>query len=108
LRNWNSVAARFDKVCDFLAGETFDSFVGSSEMLKKTIKKRHPESAAATSMKQFFQDHLFHKRNKIVHHGKIDYTQSEATACVESARTLLEIFGEMDRKRYRDLMNRLH
>src|ERR1700687_3386010 len=30
LRKWNSVGARFDKVCDFLTGQTFDSFLLSN------------------------------------------------------------------------------
>jgi len=107
LRKWNNVGARFDKVCDFLTTETFDSFVANNSALAKTICQRHPESSASTSPKQFFQDNLFSKRNKIVHHGKLDYDQPEATACVEAARTLLEVFGEMDRKRYKDLMARL-
>src|SRR5216683_4011015 len=94
LRTWNSVGGRFDKVCDFLTAQTFDSFVTNHSALMKAIRQRHPESAVSTSPKQFFQNHLFSNRNKIVHHGKIDYGQPEATACIENARTILEAIAQ--------------
>jgi hypothetical protein len=102
LRLWNSVGARFDKVCEFLTTDNFESFIKSKNVLAQSIAQRHPDSAGFPSLKQFFQERLFTRRNKIVHHGKIDYGQLEATECVEIARTLLSVFDDMDQERYVD------
>jgi len=104
LRTWGNVPARFDKVCDFLTHETFDSFIKNDGAVAASVALRHPTSTASSSLEQFFQDVLYSKRNKIVHHGIIDYGQQEGTECIEVSRTLLEIFDAMDRKRFAALM----
>jgi len=97
LRKWNSVGARFDKVCDLLTNQTFDSFLASTV----EVAQKYPAMQAVPSAKQWFQDELFAKRNLVVHRGAIDFQQQEASACVEIARTLLGVFEKMDGVRYR-------
>jgi hypothetical protein len=46
---------------------------------------------------------LFHKRNRIVHSGEIDYQQDEAEKCITLAATLFEVMGAMDKERIKAL-----
>jgi hypothetical protein len=93
----------FDKVCDCLTGRTFDSFLSTNV----AVIQKHPDIKAVASAKQWFQDELFKKPNRVVHRGVIDYQQQEAATCVELARTLLEVFEQVDKIRYAKLMSRL-
>ncbi len=105
LKKWNNIGARFDKVCDFLTNQTFDGFVANSPTAQ-SFCQQHPGLTGSSSPKQWFQDELFKKRNRIVHRGEVDYQEPEATACVYIGRTLLEIFGEMDKTRIAHLSAR--
>ena len=103
LRTWTKIALRFDKVCEFLTNQDFDGFVSNHINLHKSVQQRHPESAKHGSLKKFFEEHLFWKRNAIVHLGKIDYTRPDAELCRRTAETLFHIVSEMDFVRLRHL-----
>jgi hypothetical protein len=55
------------------------------------------------SLKDFFVKEFFHKRNKIVHFGKIDFQQPDAEMCLTLATTLSQILTAMDAQRRRAL-----
>jgi hypothetical protein len=95
-RGWGSILARLDKVCHFVTNQDFDSFVSTDPQLSALLTERHPESLTVGSPKKFFQEHLFWKRNQVVHFGKIDFTSSEAEQCVHIASTLFGILRQMD------------
>jgi hypothetical protein len=100
LRKWSNVGKKFDKVSEFLTIQTFDDFVLNNSF-SKGVLQLHPGLSGNISPKKWFQDELFKKRNRIVHRGEVDFNQSEAAACVDIGRTLLQIFKEMDDIRYK-------
>ncbi len=103
LRKWTKIALRFDNVCEFLTDQDFDGFIANNINLLKSVQQRHPESAKYGSLKKFFEKHLFWKRNRIVHLGDIDFTQSDAESCRRTAETLFQTISEMDFVRRRRL-----
>jgi hypothetical protein len=103
LRKTSRIVTRLDLICKFLAGEDFDAFFSKNAGLIKALRERHPESVGSTSPKAFFQQHLFRKRNGIVHFGRIDFGQSEAEACHHYAATLFQALREMDFVRIKKL-----
>ena len=48
---------------------------------------------------KFFISELFHKRNRIVHFGEIDFQQSDAEMSFTLATTLSQILSAMDKQR---------
>jgi hypothetical protein len=103
LRTANRVVAKLDLVCRFLTDEDFDTFFLKTSDLTKALRARNPESVNNPSPKKFFEETLFHRRNRIVHFGQIDHNQSDAESCYRCAATLLQAFGEMDVVRLRKL-----
>ena len=81
LRRATRVVTKLDLVCRFLTGEDFDTFFLKTSDLTKALRARHPESVDTASPKKFFEETLFHRRNRIVHLGKIDYDRSDAESC---------------------------
>ena len=98
-----TVAARFDKVSGLLTGQSFDSFLSKHSELLKIMHAGYPASKGAASPKDFFVKEFFHKRNKIVHFGKIDFQQPDADMCLTLATTLSQILTAMDAQRRRAL-----
>jgi hypothetical protein len=103
LRAWVQIAVRLDAVCKFLTGDTFDVLLAKQSKLSAAVRKKHPDSVNYASAKKFFEEHLFWKRNAIVHLGKIDFAQSDAEGCLHTAETLLQIISEMDFLRLKSL-----
>jgi hypothetical protein len=103
LRKWNNIVLRLDGVCTFLTDHDFNAFVPTQNGLNNSVHKRHPDAVYFQSLKKYFEEHLFWKRNLIVHHGKIDFTQSDAEACLHAAETLFQIISEMDLERRKPL-----
>lgn len=103
LRRWTKITLRLDKVSEFLTSHDFDGFVSNHINLLKSVQQRHPESANCASLKKFFEECLFWKRNAIVHLGKIDSAQPDAEICRRVAETLFHIMSEMDFLRLRRL-----
>jgi hypothetical protein len=98
-RKWLSIALRFDKVSEFLTGQSCDSFLGTNASLLKALHTKYPASAAAASPKDFFIKELFHRRNRIVHYGEINFQQTDGEMCVFLAAILSQILAAMDAKR---------
>jgi len=73
-RDIRSVAARFDKVSTLLTGKSFDSFLSANGDLLKSVRTQYHPSGEALA-KDFFVKVLFHKRNRVVHFGKIDFQE---------------------------------
>jgi hypothetical protein len=96
-----TVAARFDKVSGLLTGQSFDSFLPKHSELLKIMHAGYPASKGVASLKDFFVKEFFHKRNKIVHFGKIDFQQPDAEMCLTLATTLSQILTAMDAQRRR-------
>jgi len=94
-----TVAARFDKVSSLLTGHSFDAFLSQNGGLLNAMHAACPASKGIASPKDFFVKEFFHKRNKIVHFGKIDFQQPDAELCVTSASTLRQILAAMDARR---------
>jgi hypothetical protein len=94
-----SVAARLDKVSELLTGQPFDSFLAKNGGLLKPLHAPYPDSTAETSPKKFFIRELFHKRNKIVHFGEINFQQPAAEMGLTLATTLSHILSAMDAQR---------
>lgn len=107
LRQWAKIVVRLDRVCEFLTGQIFNTFVTNRTKLVKSIQERHPESTKLASLKKFFEEGLFWKRNAIVHLGKIDFELSEAEVCRRIAETLFQIISEMDFTRLQRLEAKL-
>jgi hypothetical protein len=104
-RDLRSVAARFDRVASLLTGEPFDSFLSANGDLLKSVRQ-HYQSFGGGSAKEFFVKGLFHKRNRIVHFGKIDFQQSEAQSCFALATALWHILVAMDAHCYRKMQSK--
>jgi len=91
-----TVAERFDKVSELLTGQPFDSFLSQHNGPLQLFHAKYPASKNANSPKDFFIKELFHRRNKIVHSGQIDFQQANAEICLTLAMTLSEILKAMD------------
>jgi hypothetical protein len=91
-----TIAARLDKVSRLLTGQAFDSFLSKHTELLQTIQSRYPAYKGVTSPKDFFVRELFHRRNKIVHLGEIDFQQADAEMCFTLATSLSQILASMD------------
>ena len=88
-----TIAAPLDKVSRLLTGQAFDSFLSQHT---KTIQSRYPAYKGVASPKDFFVRELFHRRNKIVHFGEIDFQQADAEMCFTLATSLSQILASMD------------
>ena len=99
-RKWRDevrgVSARLDKVSSLLSGKPFDLFLSQNSALLKPLHACNPASTLAPSPKEFFIKELFHKRNKVVHFGEINFQQADAEMCLRLATTLIQILGAMD------------
>jgi hypothetical protein len=62
---------RFDRVSLLLTGEAFDAFVAHNANLLKSLQTKYQNTIPTASLKDFFIRELFHKRNRIVHFGKM-------------------------------------
>jgi uncharacterized repeat protein (TIGR03803 family) len=89
-----------DKVSSPLTGKPFDSFLSANGDLLKSVRTQYQSSGEALA-KDFFVKGLFHKRNRIVHFGKIDFQKSEAGLCFALATALWHILVAMDAHCYR-------
>jgi hypothetical protein len=106
LRNCG-ILQRLDRVCRFLTEQSFDAFLGRQSALTQSLHGRHPESISTRSLRTFFNEHLFHKRDQIVYSGKKDFGNEEAKDSFESALTLFQIISEMEFNRSRRLQENL-
>ena len=101
------ILQRLDRVCDFLIGQSFDVFLKSQSDLAKSVHERHPTSVSIESPRRFFDQHLFWKRDEIVHRGRIDFRSGSAEEAFKSTLTLFQIISEMDFSRRRKMAQTL-
>jgi hypothetical protein len=95
-----TVSKRSDELCRLLTGRDFDKFTQQNmPWLKPNLNGFDP----ANSVKTFFQDQLFEKRNQIVHYGNIDFEKGDGNSCVSLASTLLRLLQEMDNERIKKM-----
>lgn len=95
-RKWNSIAVRLDKVSTLLTGVDFDSFLSCNPRLLNRIHAKYPTLTVVHFTKDFFIKEFFHKRNRIVHRGEIDFKQPDGEKCFTLAATLFQVIKEMD------------
>ncbi len=98
-----TIAARLDKVSGLLTGQSFDLFLAQNSELLKPLHERYRAFKSVASPKDFFVKEFFHKRNRIVHFGKIDFQQPDAEMCLTLASILSQILAAMDAQRRRTL-----
>jgi hypothetical protein len=94
-----TVAARLDKVSALLTGHTLDSFLSQNGALLRHVHTQYPASKSEPSPKKFFITELFHRRNRIVHFGEINFQQPEAEMGLALATSLSQILSAMDAHR---------
>jgi hypothetical protein len=90
-QNWrklSTISRRLDEVSRLLSGKPFDLFISQNPALVQPIGERYPHYGSERSPKQFFIKELFHKRNRIVHFGEINFQRADADMCLMLARTL--------------------
>jgi len=97
------VAPRLDKVSSLLTGKPFDLFLSQDSRLLQSLHTCCPASTAVASPKEFFIKELFHKRNKVVHFGEINFQKADAEMCLRLATTLTQILRAMDAESCRAL-----
>lgn len=95
LRKNFKIVDRLDMVSDYLTTIKFNEFVEADASLKAFVLAAHPR-AVNPSLKKFFEEQLFWKRNAIAHAGKIDSTKADAQECFNVVNTLFKILGVMD------------
>jgi len=90
------ILQRLDRVSDFLTGQSFDAFLAGQSGLAQSMHERHPKSVAVKSLRAFFHQNLFRKRDQIIHCGRIELASGDAEEAFKSALTLFQIISEMD------------
>jgi hypothetical protein len=98
-----SIKARLEKVSSQLTNVSFDAFCSQHTSLLTGLHTKFPVSQNG-SLKEFFIENFFHKRNRIVHFGEINYQQADAELCFTSAMTLWRVLEGMDKQRQQALM----
>jgi hypothetical protein len=69
-----------------------DSFVSTNPQLSASLTERHPESVTVGSPKKFFQEHLFWKRNQVLHFRTyLLIAEAESESCRYSQIILMVI-----------------
>ncbi|MFZ3212679.1 MAG: hypothetical protein WA188_14320 [Terriglobales bacterium] len=87
-----------DFVSKAITGMAFDEFVSGNTVAVK-IMAGLPD-APHPSAKQYFQDELFKRRNRIVHWGYVNSAKAEAQLCHTLAMAAVSILREMDKSKY--------
>ena len=100
-RDIRAIAKRMEKVSNLLTQKSFDEFIAQNNSLVKSLNAKYTNTA--TSHKEFFIQELFHRRNRIVHVGKIDSKKPEAEIALAAATTMWQILDAMDKTRAKAL-----
>jgi hypothetical protein len=92
-----SIGRRLDELSRLLTSKPFDEFARlNKDLLKPALAGYNP----AASIKDFFQEHFFDKRNDIAHYGKIDFQEEDGIRSLSLATASLNLLHAMDVKRY--------
>ena len=102
-RKWTMVGVRLDKVATLLTGDNFDSFLSRKPRLLNPIYTEYPTFTGVQLTKDIFIKEFFHKRNRIVHLGEIDFKQPDGKLCITLAITLFQVLKEMDDQRIKTM-----
>ena len=97
------VGVRLDKVATLLTGDNFDSFLSRKPRLLNPIYTEYPTFTGVQLTKDIFIKEFFHKRNRIVHLGEIDFKQPDGKLCITLAITLFQVLKEMDDQRIKTM-----
>jgi hypothetical protein len=95
-----TVSKRSDELSRLLTGKEFDKF---AQQNMGWLKRHLDEFDSATSVKDFFQNRLFEKRNQVVHYGNIDFEEGDGQSCVSLASVLLGVLNAMDTERIKKM-----
>ena len=90
-----SVGNRLDGLSRLLTGIDFDKLAQQKKMQPSDLKGFNP----TTSIKRFFQEELFKRRNQIVHYGHLDFEKADAHQCLSLALALIRLLDAMDKLR---------
>jgi hypothetical protein len=104
LRRQYKIVDRLDMVSTYLTNLKFNEYVESDVDLRAFVLKAHPKVAAHPSLKKYFEEQLFWKRNAIAHFGKIDSTKAEGESCFNATTTLFTIFAAMDAAKLKTIL----
>lgn len=85
--------SRLDTVSAFLTGHKFDEYIEQNAPLFKSVDY---SAKGCTSLKDYLYEEFFHKRNRIVHAGEIDYGAEDGERCFELAMRLFTVLKQMD------------
>jgi hypothetical protein len=96
LRRQFKIVDRLDMVSTYLTNLRFNEYVESNVDLKAFVLKAHTDVGAQPSLKKYFEEQLFWKRNAIAHLGKIDSTKAEGERCFTATTTLFTVLSAMD------------
>ena len=100
-RDIRAIAKRVEKVSNLLTQKPFDEFIAQNTSLVKNLNAKYTNPA--TSHREFFIQELFHRRNRIVHAGKIGFQKYEAEIALAVATTMWQILDAMDKIRAKAL-----
>lgn len=84
-------------VSKFLVKKEFDDFVADYTKQNGNAESTHTDIKPVT---QHVQNELFRRRNQIMHWGRVDYDQADATRCLSAASGVIEHLKAMDKERY--------
>jgi hypothetical protein len=91
-----TISKRSDELSRLLVSKEFDKF---AQQNMGWLGPQLRGFDSATSVKTFFQNELFEKRNRIVHYGNIDFDEEDGTLCFSLATAFLGLLQVMDRER---------
>jgi hypothetical protein len=91
-----SIGKRLDELSRFLTSADFDKFALQHKAL---ISSALGGFDPADSLKKFFQEELFERRNQIVHYSRIDFEKAQGEQCFSLALALISLLHAMDRER---------
>ena len=89
-------------VAKFLGGKTFNQFVDdflARESKAAIIKAGFPPNKDQLRSK-YIHTELFRRRNRIMHWGKVDYQQGDASAALKAAQTAVAVLKALDKEKY--------
>jgi hypothetical protein len=98
--SFEKVLDSVDELSRFLTSTDFDKFaLQNKALLIPALDEHNP----ATSIKKFFQEQLFEKRNRIVHYGEIDFKKPNGDRCFSLALVMIHLLRAMDRERIKKM-----
>jgi hypothetical protein len=99
LRKMVRIDKRIDAVCRLMSPLGMDEFVSQTSDLKDAIVNRFPSLRIGT-LSQDFQQTVFCPRNRILHFGYTEYTETDAARCYSISNIGLHILSQLDKAKY--------